>query len=180
MQYVGETAQKLNIRFATHRASMSGKLKSNSCKCLAEHFPTAISKKGKYSVQIMEKWQDNGRTSHYAIDLGEAVLKRKRETELMLKLRTVYPYGLDEKVDTCEDDKNMKRFKIDDGIVRKLFSDLPRLFQSDQTCRHVNRKGINILNYKQFITNLKNYLKDDLPNALKYIRVSLASIKKRH
>ena len=32
MQYVGETAQQLNIRFATHTASMSGKLKSNSCK----------------------------------------------------------------------------------------------------------------------------------------------------
>ena len=60
----------------------------------------------------------------------------------------------------------MKRFKSDEGIVRKLFSSLPRLFQSDQTCRHANRKEINILNYKQFITNLNNYLKDDLPNAL--------------
>ena len=30
------------------------------------------------------------------------------------------------------------------------------------------------------ITNLNNYLKDDLPNALKYIRVSEASIKRRH
>ena len=38
LQYVGETAQQLNIRFATHTASMSGKLKSNSCKWLAEHF----------------------------------------------------------------------------------------------------------------------------------------------
>ena len=35
--YVGETAQQLNIRFTTHRASMSGKLKSNFCKWLAEH-----------------------------------------------------------------------------------------------------------------------------------------------
>ena len=38
MQYVGETVQQLNIRFATHRASVSGKIKSNSCKWLAEHF----------------------------------------------------------------------------------------------------------------------------------------------
>ena len=30
------------------------------------------------------------------------------------------------------------------------------------------------------MTNLNNYLKDDLPNALNYIRVPLASIKKRH
>ena len=94
----------------------------------------------------------------------------------MLKLRTVYPYSLNEKVDICEDDKNVKRFKIDDGIVGKLFPSLTRLFQRDQKFRHVHRKGINILNFKQFIANLNDYLKDDLPNALNYIRVSLASI----
>ena len=38
MQYVGETAQQLNIKFATHRASMSKKIKSDFCKWLAEHF----------------------------------------------------------------------------------------------------------------------------------------------
>ena len=78
-------------------------------------------------LQIIEKLQGSGRTSCGAIDLGEAVLRRKRETELMLKLRTVYPYGLKEKVDICENYKNLKRFKSDDGIVGKLFPSLPRL-----------------------------------------------------
>ena len=96
----------------------------------------------------------------------------------MLKLRTVYPYGLNEKVDTCGDDRNVKRFKSDDGIVGKLLSSLPRLFQRDQTWRNVNRKGISILDYMQFIINVNNYLKHDLPNAFNYIRVSLASIIK--
>ena len=93
-------------------------------------------------------------------------------------MRTVYPYGLNKKVDICEDDKNVKRFKSDDGIVGKLFPSLHRLFERDQIYRHVNRKEINILDYKQFITNLNNYLKDDRPNAFNYIRVSLASIKR--
>ena len=84
----------------------------------------------------------------------------------MLKLRTVYSYGLNEKVDICENDKNVKRFKSDDGIVGDLFPSLPRVFQRDQTCRHNNRKGISVLNYKQFIINLNNYLKNDLSNAL--------------
>ena len=39
--------------------------------------------------------QGNGRTSRGTIDLGKAVLMRKRETEWKLKLRTVYPVGLD-------------------------------------------------------------------------------------
>ena len=45
----------------------------------------------KYSVQIIEKWQGNGRTSHGASELGEAVLRRKRETKWEIKLRIVYP-----------------------------------------------------------------------------------------
>ena len=150
MQYVGKTAQQLNVRLATHRASMSGKLKSNSCRWLAEHFSTGICKNAKYSVQIIEKWQGNGRTSCGAIDLGETVLRRKRETEWILKLRTVYPYDLNEKVEICEDDKNVMRYESDDVIAGKLFPSLPRLFQRDQTCRHVNRKLRNILIYKQF------------------------------
>ena len=70
MQYVGEMAQQLNIRFVTHGVSMSGKIKSNFCKWLAEHFSTGICKTAKYSVQIIEKWQGSGRTSCDAIDLG--------------------------------------------------------------------------------------------------------------
>ena len=54
MQYVGETAQQLTIRFATYRASTSGKLKLNSCKWLAEHFSTGICKNASYPVQIIE------------------------------------------------------------------------------------------------------------------------------
>ena len=76
-------------------------------------------------------------------------------------------------MDICEDDKNMKRFKNDDGIVGKSFPRLPRIIQRDQTYRHVNKKGINILDYKLFITNLNNHLKDDLRNALNNICVSL-------
>ena len=74
----------------------------------------------------------------------------------------------------------MKRFKSDDGIVGKLFPFLPRLFQRDQTWIHNNNnKGISFLNYKQFIISLSNYMQDDLPNALNYIRASQASIKKK-
>ena len=73
----------------------------------------------------------------------------------------------------------MKRFKSDDGIVGKLFPFLPRLFQRDQTWIHNSNKGISFLNYKQFMINLSNYMQDDLPNALNYIRVSQASINKK-
>ena len=75
-------------------------------------FSTGICKNAKYSAQIIEKWQGNRRTSRGTINLGEAVLRRKRETEWSLKLRTLYPYGLNEKVNICDNDKNVKRFKV--------------------------------------------------------------------
>ena len=99
---MGEAAQQLNIKFATHRASLSGRIKLNYCKWLAEHFSTGLCKNGKYTVQIIEKWQRYGETIYGTTDLGEAVLQRKRETEWIFKLRTVYPYVLNEKVDICE------------------------------------------------------------------------------
>ena len=45
-------------------------------------------------MQIIEKWLGNGRTSCGAVNLVEAVVRRKSETEWMVKLRTVYPYVL--------------------------------------------------------------------------------------
>ena len=34
----------------------------------------------------------------------------REKREWILKLRTVYPYGLNEKVGICEDDKNVRRY----------------------------------------------------------------------
>ena len=45
MQYIRERAQQLNIKFISQRASMSGKIKSNSCKWLTRHFSTWVLEK---------------------------------------------------------------------------------------------------------------------------------------
>ena len=50
MQYVGETVQQLIIRFATHRASINGKINSNSWNRLAEPFSTVVCKNARCSV----------------------------------------------------------------------------------------------------------------------------------
>ena len=86
LQYVGETAQQLNVRFAKHRNCRKGHLNSATCKRLSDHFSSGLCKDAGYSVQIIENWRGNGRTDRGAIDLGVAVLRRKRETEWILKL----------------------------------------------------------------------------------------------
>ena len=43
----------------------------------------------------------------------------------------MYPHGLNEMLDTCEDNKNGKRFKSNDGMVQKIFPSPPKLFHVD-------------------------------------------------
>ena len=103
-------------------------------------FSIEICKKANYSVQILEKWRGSVRTSRGDIDLAEVFLRGKRERELVLKLRTVHSYAPNKKGDICEDKKNVKRFKSEEGIIWKLFLSLHRLFQMDQTYIHGNFK----------------------------------------
>ena len=48
---------------------MTGKIKSNSSKCLVEHFQTGRLKNANYNVKIIQKWKGNGRSGHGVIDL---------------------------------------------------------------------------------------------------------------
>ena len=59
----------------------------------------------------------------------------------------MYPYGLNEKVDTFEDGlRKVKRLKSDNGIVGKLLPSPTRLLK-DQIFRHGNRKRMSNLKY---------------------------------
>ena len=48
---------------------MTCKIKSNSCKWLAEDFPTGQRNNAKYIVEIIEKRQRNNETSRVVIDM---------------------------------------------------------------------------------------------------------------
>ena len=76
----------------------------------------------KYTMKTIEKWKRNGKTSSGIILLDEAVLRRKREAEWMLKLCI----HMDEIADIWEDDKNLKTFKSDDSILEKIIPILRR------------------------------------------------------
>ena len=52
-----------------------------------------------------------------------------------------------------EDAKNVKRFKCDNDSVWKLFSNLCKLIQRDQTWRHKNRREISIWNLAGLYNN---------------------------
>ena len=114
------------------------------------------------------------------MSIGLAVLRRKRETEWMRKLRTVYPYGLNDRVDMYNDDNQAFRLNNDDDLVGKVFPSLPRQYQRDPRYRHNNRNGLQNINYETFVREIHQHVTTDLPNASNYIRISLSSVNKKH
>ena len=94
----GETVQKLNERFGWHNTCFLYPDKYGFCRVLSSHFNQGCCKNADYVVQILEKLAGNGRTARGAIDPKQTAERKKRETEWMLKLRTVYPYGLNDRI----------------------------------------------------------------------------------
>ena len=92
---MGQTCVIIGTRFCTHRACMSGKAYASSCKRLYEHFTTGSCKGAEHFVQTLEKWEGIGHISNRGgVDMELKKKQEKQEDQWMLKLRTVYPYGL--------------------------------------------------------------------------------------
>ena len=99
LQYVGETVQTLAERFGKYRFELKSPEKSGRCRIFVKHFTKGLCKGAEYSVQIIEKLEGNGRTARNEIDPSATSKRRAREVHWMLKLRTVYRYGLNDRID---------------------------------------------------------------------------------
>ena len=92
-------------------------MKQVSCKILTNHFTKGVCSEADFNVQIIEKLPGNGRKGKY-LDPKSTKYRKERELHWMLKLRTVYPYGLNDRVgDEFKIERNQK-------LVAKRF---PRL-----------------------------------------------------
>ena len=91
LQYVGETVQKLNKRFNWHWTGFNQPGKCGFCRILSNY-----SRKGNTSssVQTLKELKGNGRAARNALDASITFIRKQSEKTWMLKLRTIYPYGL--------------------------------------------------------------------------------------
>ena len=97
---MGETARGISQRVSEHRRCVFdyafGKI--YGCKKLSEHFNNGKCCGSEFSVRILEKLEGNGQTERNALDPTTTQIRRARESHWMLKMRTVFPFGLNEKV----------------------------------------------------------------------------------
>ena len=110
-QYVGETNQQLNERFNDHRNRIKDPNKVSKSTLLVDHFNYGLCKGKNFKVQIIETIQKPGKYSNGKMNVETAGLRRNREKFWMKELRTVFPYGLNNKCD-----KNMDQRTAEDNI----------------------------------------------------------------
>ena len=92
---------------------------------------------------------------------SEAALRKKKETEWMLRLRTIYPYGLNMKV---TDKTNMDKLDAVEGTIKGiLFPPLPR------------NAWVSNINFDPFlyVDTIRNNFLNDKKNSFYTTRINL-------
>ena len=112
-----------------------------------------------------------GRTDRGAIDVSQTRERKSREVDWMLKLRTVYPYGLNDRIGDEYKDGNQ-------GIqVGNRF--FPLEHDHVRVRRGINRRGKNTFtSVTVLLEEIGKQIQSNRPNAMNFIRVSLASVRK--
>ena len=145
LQYVGESIVPVHKRMNTHRTAKSG------CTTSIEHYREVCPGAG-FTIQIIEKLPGNGYTNG-VMDKDVLRYRLQREDYWMKTLRTIYPYGLNEKT------KDMNK----DLPVGKLFPSLPRyglrfVNQRSRAKNPINQDHlINIHSFLDYIFSLPTF-----------------------
>ena len=96
----------------------------------------------------------------------------------MLKLRTVYPYGLNDALNfTPNCDEPYASREGVNGVVGKLFPRLPRILSYPKRVHNHNSSNFDPTT---FLSDIEQWLRNDPMSASSNIRITLSSMKKSH
>ena len=166
IQYVGETAYPMHLRMNQHRRSKCG------CEHVIHH-NTEFCKDHNFTYQIIEKLPGTGYTNGQ-LDPNMTKIRKEHEKEWIKKLRTIHPYGLNERADGKETDSQIRH-----SAVGKLFPRLPRT--GDRPVRSNNNKNNrnSPISSSDFFNTLNSFLVSDIKNSFNNLRILLNGCKKK-
>ena len=171
LQYVGEISQNLNKIFNWRNSCFRNPAAYSFCKVLNTHFTKGYCKDSSYTVNIIVKLEGAGCTERNTMDFPAKPLRKARETYCMHELRTIFPYGLNDRIGD--------EFKTDNKHnVAAKFSSLPRKYSCAN--RGKNHIGVHRLLPQQFVKDLNQMLNTSIKDAPKFIRISISSMKKSY
>ena len=126
-----------------------------------------------FKYQIIEKLPGDGYNSSGEVDPDMLTIRKKKEDEWIKKLRTIYPYGLNESASDKETDSSVRH-----PAVGKLFPPLPRSSRQFRSRENRNNHSSN-LSCGEFFEILDNLILNDLHNSFNEIRKTLNLAKKK-
>ena len=151
LQYVGQTCQTLRERIGGHR---SGVCNDQESKIFYEHFTKTKCQGFGFTVQIIQKLKGNGRISNFsgvvpktsvagvpkkgAMDVACTAQREKCETGWMVELRSVYPYGLN---DRCKG-KDWRERAQGELVGATLFKKVGHFISNKTRGKRVAKSGI--------------------------------------
>ena len=170
LQYVGETIQPLRGRICHHVSHINRPNVAHSSHILANHFSKGHCKGATFNVNIIEKLSGDGRDDDGKSDPAINRIRKKKETEWMLKLQTVYPFGLNDRVgDEYMEDRNHDN----------IFSKFPPLKKIKERFKIRTRYDTsNTFIIDNFLYIINDSIRTNLKNTMNLIRVLLSSMKR--
>ena len=155
-QIVGESIVQLNLRMNIYRTAEEG------CEEFIHHFsnncPNAT-----FSIQIIEKLKGTGYLQNGDIDEDMRSYRLEREDFWIKTLRTIFPYGLN--------DKAKRKNWNPNNIIGNLFHKLPRY--GDRSSR-VRRTGVGRveINKDRFFEEFHRRANVDILNCANWLRIT--------
>jgi len=162
MQYVGETTQPLHKRINLHRTAKTG------CQHMIDHFKNSCSGAG-FKIQVLELFEGTGYSDNNRPCPTAREQRIKREDHWMKELRTIFPYGLNERA----------RGQNFDTPVGKSFPSIPRSCLRGPRTRDQRNNNHEVLDCKSFFLHLDLLISNHLPVAYYQIRTILNRLKKK-
>ena len=156
----------MNERMNGHRTAKDG------CKHEITHYKEACNGYN-FQYQILEKLPGNGYNSSGEVDPVMLGIRKSREDEWIKKLRTIYPYGLNESASDKETDSSVLH-----QAVGKLYPHLPRSNRSYRSRENRNNHSSNI-SFEEFFEKLDTLIRNDIHNSFNEIRKILNVIQKK-
>lgn len=142
--------------------------KDHGCKILSEHFNSPLCKGFGYMVQVLEVVPGVAKGRDGKLDPNVTKLRKAKEKGWMLKLRTVYPYGLNDMIG------DEYRY----NITTPIGTFFPSLSRKDNL--HVRKRIPSKINASldNFLLEFDRILRNNLKSAMNYSRIFISSLKR--
>ena len=166
IQYVGETAYPMHMRMNQHRTSKSG------CEHVIKH-QTEFCNNHSFSYRIIEKLPGIGYVNG-EIDPNMTKIRKQHEQEWIKKLRTIYPYGLNERAEGKDTDSS-----IIHSAVGKLFPPLPRTGSRPVRSRNNKNNRTSPISLSDFFDQINLLIANEIKPSFNNIGILINRCKKK-